>query len=160
MPDAIAVDIAKQLTTLLTATLAPYSVVPERSYADFDLELDDDEIHVDVVVVSTKQTVELGSRGKNRYEVPIDVALRKKFGESDKDPTTGRTIIDKIDEMMLLAQTLSEALIPEELGGLGSLWQSSELISLPLLKHIRELRQFTSIVRVTFVAFNDVHPQS
>jgi hypothetical protein len=157
MADAVAVDIAKQLTAFIAAQPYATAFTPVRSYADFDLRLEDDGvIHCDVVGVSTKQTIDLGSRGQLVSDVPCDIALRKKFTDGDADPATGKPSLAAIDAMMLLAETIATSLVPQRLNGLGGVWKETEILSFPVLKHIREQAQFTSIIRVTFTAYTDV----
>ena len=151
MADAVAVDIAKQVTSMLASAVLSQAFVPERNYADFDLELTDEAVHVDVVAVTTKQTLDLASRGQITREVPIDVALRKRFPQSSQDVSSGRVQVAEIDAMMLLAEEIASLLVPQRLGGaVNAVWQSTELLAMPVVKHIRELRQFTAIIRTTF----------
>src|SRR5215831_14320976 len=118
MPDAVAVDIAKQLTAFIAGQTYSAPFMPVRSYADFDLKLaEDGVIHCDVVAVSTKQTLDMASRGQLVSDVPCDIALRKKFSDADKDPATGRTALASVDAMMLLAEEIASSLVPTRLNG-------------------------------------------
>jgi hypothetical protein len=152
MPDAVSVEIAKDLTTYLAGQSFSISIDPERSYADWDLELkDSDTLHVDVVAVTTEQKHELAARGKARFEVPVDIAIRKRFGTTSQVESTGRINLDEVDELVYLTEEVYDSLIQQRLPtDLASVWLETKIVVSPDRESLRERRQFMSIVRVTF----------
>lgn len=156
MPDAVVVAIAKAVTTeLATATLSR-AIEPLRSYADWAKPLDDElpecgPLLVDVVPVSTKQESELQNSSELRYLVPIDIAVRQRFGTELIDKDTKRIAITEIDALMLLVQEIHELFTPKELTDLpDATWKRSSVLVSPHVRHLRESRQFTGVVRVTY----------
>lgn len=130
-----------------------------RSYADWELELSDaGTLNIDVVAVSTEQKSELLARGaKAKYVIPIDIAVRYRFDPSQQDDDTGRIDLEQIDQLVLLVETLHEQFLPNRLTEFqAGVWIETKILVCPVLKHLRELRQFTGIVRVTFEAAKDL----
>ena len=162
---AAAVDIAEGIKDKIASfDLSEEDYTLERSYADWDLELkdmdgfelsDDEKLRVDVVIHTTQQEAELATRGTVQFNVPLDVAIRRKFGRDKQDETTGRIAVEYIDQLMLFTQEMHLELTKlrmvseEELRGI---WQSTTLLANPVRQHLRELRQFTSIIRILFRA--------
>src|SRR5690349_16354600 len=106
MPDSEAVAIAKEVTAEILAATLSQTFTLERSYADWALELKNaTDLRVDVCLVTTKQEVDAGTRGgRLLYTVPIDVAVRQKFGAELQDDDTGRIPVATVDALMLLVQ--------------------------------------------------------
>jgi hypothetical protein len=154
MSDAAPVTVAKAVTAELAAASLSQEFEPERSYADWDLPLEDsDRLHVDVVIVTTEQKSKLDTRSGLNYLVPIDIAIRKRFSQGQQDDDTGRVNIDDIDALMLLTDEIHRLFIPRRLTTFAeAVWQETKILVAPERKHLRELRQFTGIVRVTFDA--------
>ena len=91
MSNAVVVDVADAVKAMLVAATLSQTIAPERSYADWELSLEDsDVLHVDVVPVTTGQQVDLNTRGTRRYTVPIDIAIRKRFSTTKQNDDTGR----------------------------------------------------------------------
>jgi hypothetical protein len=158
MPDAISVAVAKEVTAMLAAADLSQDFEPERSYADWQLELKSaGTLRVDVVAVTTKQEVELAARGGAKfYTIPVDIAVRQKFGQAAQDEDTGRIEIATVDELVYLVQEIHELFLPNRLENFqAGVWQETKLIANPLHHHLQKLRQFTGIVRVTFKAEKD-----
>lgn len=169
MPDkqAVSVQIAEAVKDRIIAgadALTERDYTVRRSYLEWDLDLvglendtqrADEKLSIDVVANSVSQETELSARRLNRFTVPIDIAARRKFGESDKDRATGRIKIEEIDRyvllveelhLMLTATKLVEANFPYEV------WDNDKggtrILVNPDRDHLRELKQFTGIVRV------------
>lgn len=166
MAEAVAVSIAKAVEVKIRGTKFEQEFVLQRSYADWDLKLenldqlemkDSDKLHVDVVSHSSEQAVEHAARGKLRFTVPIDIAVRRKLGPDDQDSDTGRLKLLAIDELMELTQRMYELFAHQELNGFPEGTQEETTIEVaPFREHLRELRQFTSIVRVVFTTYKTV----
>jgi hypothetical protein len=159
MPAAL-VATAVAATAMLAAASLSQPIVPVRSYAEWDLELkgmdpiadrDADKLFVDVVAHETLQLVELATRGSIKFTVPIDIAVRRKFGQDKRDPGTGRVLVEEVDALMLLTEEIYLAFMPQHLTDFpAGVWQSTDLLGTPVKDHLRTLHQFTGIVRVTF----------
>lgn len=162
MAEAVAVSIAKAVEIRIRGTKFAQEFIVERSYADWDLKLEDldtlemkdsDKLRIDVVNHSTGHAIEQVARGKLKFTVPIDIAIRKKFGPADSGGDTGRINLAAIDELMELTQRIYTLFAHQELNGFPeSTQEETEIMVAPFREHLRELRQFTSIVRVTFAA--------
>lgn len=160
MDDAIPVQVAETVRSMIeaatTVTVNPLSLefTLERSYADWDLALEDaTETRVDVAFVSTKIEAELAARGgRLAYTVPVDVCIRKKFGPEHQCDRTGRLSNSAIDPLVLLTQELFVLFTMRRLANDGSIvWKEDpKLLACPINKHLRELRQFTSLIRLMF----------
>jgi len=163
MPDAIAVSIAKVVESAISSSsLSQKDFTLQRSYAEWDLDLskmdalevgESEKLHVDVVSHTTEQEVELSSRTTMQYMIPIDIAVRKRFGSAHQEQGTGRIAITDIDALILLVQELHVVLTKLRTNGqVKAVWQSSQILAAPVREHLREMRQFTGIIRVIFRA--------
>lgn len=168
MPEkqAIAVQVAEAVKARIIAgadklTQTNYTV--RRSYLEWDLDLkgmesselsDTEMLLIDVVAHSTQQETELSARGKNRFTVPIDIAVRRKFGDNEKDKATGRIKIEEIDRYVLLIEELHLMFTAQSLANdfPYSVWDNDKggtrILANPDRDHLREMKQFTGIVRV------------
>ena len=158
MPDAVVTaEVASAVVAMLEAATLSQRVTPERSYADWESPLEDDEncpqgkLLVDVVANTTGQKCELASRGSYRYTIPIDIAIRKRFATDKQSDDTGRISIDSLDAMALLTQEVHELFQPQRLTDFDSgVWLETKILASPLTKHLVGMRQWTSVVQVTF----------
>jgi len=164
MSDAISVGIAKAVTSLIDAATLSQDFTPERSYAEWELDLskqakdsgwelsDADKLHVDVVAHTTQQDSELSGRGFLRYSVPVQIAIRKKFGQEAQDDDTGRIAIAKIDELIKLTEEIHVLLTEADLDDqYNSKWNDApKIIAAPVKAHLRQISQFTGIIEGTF----------
>lgn len=165
MPESIAVSIAKAVTAQLAAASLSQPIQPERSYADWSQPLereqvsDEERLYVDVVPQSTGLQVGLQTRGSNEHRVAIDIAVRRRFSQDKQDRDTGRVVIDEVDALMLLVQEIHEQFMPVRLTDFeDAAWdpdQGTRILVAPLKRHLYEMKQFTGIVRLTFIASKD-----
>ena len=98
-----------QLADAVTAALAEaeftVQFVPERSYADWTMQLEDtDALHVDVVIVGHEAT-ELDDRGDISYVDAIDIGIRYKFGPEAREPD-GRLRNADVDALVALVEEI------------------------------------------------------
>lgn len=158
MPDAVAVAIAKAVTSELAAATLSQTFTPERSYADWNiiLETDENELHVDVVLVTTEQSSEQAARSAMKFLAPIDIAVRKKFSQADYHEENGRVAIAKVDDLLLLVQEIHVLFTRIRLTSMAAAsWVETKTQVAPIIEHLRD-GQFTAIVRVTFTAFETI----
>jgi len=151
MPDAVLVAAAEAVKTAFNGHV--FSVTPlvaERSYADWDLALEDaGTLRADIVQAGYAK-IEMATRGEIRYEPFVDVGIRKRFGEGDQ-AANGRIDVADIDALVLLVEEVNEFFLGEILSdSRGSAWKACAIRANPVTKHLRELRQFTGILRLTF----------
>lgn len=163
MSQAVSVAIAEEVRKRIRSanTLSERDFTVTRSYLEWDLELkglenaglqEVDKLLIDVVAHTTEQQVELSARDVLRYTVPIDIAIRRKFGEDKKDQETGRIKVEEIDKLVLLTEEVHGLFIPARLTEFPyHVWDNdkggTQIVVNPHREHLRELRQFTSIVR-------------
>lgn len=166
--DAVQVAVAKAVVARLAAAQLSQRFTVERSYADWDMKLEAmdllvlrecDKLRVDAVAHTTQQAAKLSARGKIQYTVPIDIAIRRKFGADKQNEDTGRIEIEEIDGLVLLVQQIHLLFTKERLALDGfnfAVWDEegggTNIVVNPDQKHLREHRQFTGIVRVFFRA--------
>jgi len=167
MPEAVSVTVAKFVTSQITAaTLSQADRTIDRSYADWDLEFKNtdsmalseaDKLRIDIASHTTEQAAELSTRGTLKFTAPIDIAVRRKFGSDTLDSATGRIPVAEIDALVLLTQELHVLLTKLRTSdALAAVWETTQLLSNPITEHLRELRQFTSIIRIGFRADVDL----
>jgi len=158
---AATVTAAKSVLEMLRAAeFSQRGFILERSYADWDhehnksdeLAIDEsDKLRVDVVSHTISQTMDLSSRTSVQFTSPIDIAVRRKFGQDKQDKATGRINVEELDALMLFTQEIYVLLTKKRLkNDLQHVWEGLEIVAAPLRQHLRELHQFTGIVRVTF----------
>ena len=157
MPTAVSDNVADGLAAFFAAGEFSQEIEPIASYLDYALERTGDELlHVDVVATITKQKVELSTNGSYSYTVPIDVVIRKHLGEDKQVDGTGRVARAAVKEMMFLTQQLFEYAMPERLPDFDeAVWQATEILVAPNTKHLRDWKQFSAIVRITYEVEKD-----
>lgn len=100
------------LQTASDAATFVRSFTPERSHSDLMRPLEDDELHVDVVAVkagpirSVMSDRATDGEANLEYTIQVDVGIRKKFGDSETDPSTGRAATNEVDELDLLTEQI------------------------------------------------------
>ena len=160
MPDpAVLIQVADAIAAeLTTAQLGGLFVgleafTPERSYADWENDLEElNGLRVDVVA-ATYESNELDSRGSVAYLCSVDVGVRRWFNRSQTNPDTqGRIKKAEIDRLVLFVQELNEFFLNQGAGRrLATLeravWQDCKIRSTYSRKHLRLHRMFLGIVR-------------
>lgn len=123
--------------------------VAERSYAEWDDTLEDeDELHVDVVAGKHPKS-ELADRGGSiLHEVTVQIVVRQRLR---RRPETKRFQLDGVDRLVLLNQTIFDYFVLHELSTLTTAtWRDSKLVTDYVRKHLRENSQYTGISEVSF----------
>jgi len=164
---AVAVRVAEAVKARIEAgadSLTERDYTVRRSYLEYDLDLnglesaalaDSEKLLIDVVAHSTLQESELTARNVVKFIVPVDIAVRRKFGDADHDRSTGRIKVEEIDRYVLLVEELHLMLTSARLVAVDfpyAVWDNDKggtrIVVNPDRDHLRELRQFTGIVRV------------
>lgn len=160
MPQAIAVSVADELVAMLVTASATFSggeILPVRSYADWELELPEaSDLLIDVAPVTTEQKAELASRSKMGFDVPVDIAVRRRFGQENQDEF-GRVALVEVDALMLLVEEILTAFAMQRMTNFqAASWQETKILVAPIREHLHKHKQFSGIVRLTFRAHKDL----
>ncbi len=156
-------DAAQAVTDALVTALAASSFsqdfAVERSYADWELPLDDadkGELRCDVVPVNNPKT-ELDGRTSLGYTLACDLILRQKLNTPHQDAQTGRITLPTVDDLVGLLLELHEFFCVDRFGNLDDyVWEETEIRAAYIAKHLREHRQFTGICRIGFSTSREV----
>ena len=140
IPPALAVAVADAVTSALNAASLSQSVVAERHYLPvFDLQ-EMQALHVSVVPKG--MTVAQSSRDSASYDVLVDVAVQKKVDPSD---------LAELDALMRLVEEIADLFRFRRLDGEPmAVWVKTEHSFLFAPEHLQQLRQFTSVLTLTF----------
>ena len=151
-------SICVQAADLATAAINAGALVSagefkaERSFAEWDDILPDwDKLHVDVVPVFDPKT-ELEDRETVRYDLSVDIAVRKRLGVDSQNQATGAVLIKAVDDLTSLVESIHDFFLTDRFGEGDITWQSSTIRSLYSRAQLREHRQFLGIVRLEFKA--------
>lgn len=175
MSDAVLVSVAKAITKELDAAFiagtfgAQYREQrAKRSYADWDEALEDlDTLHVDVVPVGPgNPKLVMLTRSAWEYVVSVQIGVRKRFGHTDQDSTTGRILAEEIDALILLLEKIGKYFMPSQTTQTGRrLADMPEAVWMPEVgerergtefqtsfdrEMLRNNRQYIGIVRLTY----------
>lgn len=165
--DARQVAVGKAVAEFIAAADLSQKATVERSYADWDLKLESmdllelqqniDKLRIDVVVHSTLPKPVRISRGSVEFIIPVDIAVRRKFGADLKDDKSGRPRIEEVDKLIGLVEEITllfrrdndrvfEFTIDEDTG------DGVTILANPHPQHLREKQQFTGMVRMYVLA--------
>jgi hypothetical protein len=124
---------------LNTATLSQ-PVQAERLYVpNFDLQ---DMQDLRVTVVPRELHVRGLDRGRNSYEAEIDLAVQKKFKKGDAA---------EIDPLVAFVEEIADLFRLKRLASFpGAIWSRTDHQVLYSQEHWDQLRQFTSLLTLTF----------
>lgn len=160
---AVLVEIAEAVNSELATAFAAstlgagYSaIVPKRSYADWDDELKDmGTLHVDVVPVAYDDS-SLNTHASIGYVNSVDIGIRKRFGTANQQ-SSGELIVADVDALVLLVEQVSEFFTPRRLTAYDSAsWRETKIRATYVREHLRQCRQFTGVIRVSFDATKDL----
>lgn len=159
MTQPVLASIADALVTALNGGTFETPFEAERSYGAWDERLETFEtLQVDVVplTVPNPEDQGLATRGSLKYDYSIDVIVRKRFGAKDQG-ATGQISNAKIDPLVRLTEQILEFVPMRELVDYDeAIWQSSRLRFLAYRKHLREWRQYTGLVRVSYAVLKEL----
>lgn len=150
MAEAVQVEVAEAVRDILAANKFGHSFDPERSYADWDMDLTE-ETGTLVDVVGIVVSSEWITRNQLRYRVAVDIAVRRKFGLAEG--SNGRLDVAEIDKLCALVQDVHEYFCNPDNARLTAYepatWDSTEIRTVPDKEALRR-RQFTGVIRVTY----------
>lgn len=137
---AVISDIADAVVVDLNAGSFSQTFTAQRAYLP-EFELPDME-NLQVTVVPKGVTTLPGSRSRQQHEYTVDIAVQKKLQTADDA---------EIDALMTLAEEVGDHLRFQRLPSFpNAMWLKTENDPVYAQEHIRELRQFTSILTLTF----------
>ena len=138
MPQADIIDVADAIVTELNATSFSQPFTAERGYLPtFDLQEMD---QLKVTVVPKEDDGKLDTRSQSAHDYAIDIGVQKK-------PPTIDTA--DLDPLMLLVQEIADHFLFGKQAAGATLIAPTVRI-LYLQEHLQKLRQFTSVVTLTF----------
>jgi hypothetical protein len=145
------VKVAEAIKDELNAAAAGTFVLAftaERT-CDTEMELaDTGTLHVDVIEAASPMG--LAGRGSVAFSCRVDIGVRKRFGV-DEQTADGRIDLAEVDSLKLLVQQIGMYFVARRLATYNTaVWQSTDVRAIYIPRHLRELRQFTGIVRVEF----------
>ena len=133
-----------------------------RSYGEWDIDLskmdeatlpESEKLRVDVTSYTVDQEIEVLGRSSAQIRIATDVAIRKRFGPNHQEESSGRIAIGDIDALMLFVDEVVALLANHKLNELPAVsWDSTSIIEAPVREHLRELRQFTGVIRTTYLS--------
>ena len=141
------IEIADAVVGELNAALLSQEFIAERAYLAW-LELRDlADLKVIVVPTTVLPATEAGTRAATRHEYGIIVGVQKKLKEvGDAEKT-------EIDGLMLLVEEIAKHLERRPLAACSDAkWLTTENAPVFMPEHIDEMRQFTSLLTVTYRA--------
>lgn len=146
------IDAAKAVLDELNGNAWSESFTAERSYADWDLDLEDFTLHVDVVLAAAAVEIELSDReGSLDYVVPIQVVIRKRFGVDDR--TNGKLNVTEIDSLVQLFDDIFDFFTVDRFSGYPAIiWKETRVITASERRSLRENSQYTGVIELRFDA--------
>lgn len=137
---AIPVDVADAVVAELNAATLSHPVQAERRYVpEYDLK---DMKSLRVTVVPRELTVTSVSRDRLSYDAQVDIAVQQKFTEGDNA---------EIDPLVNLVEEIADRFRLKRLASYpAAIWSRTEHRVLYSPEHWIELRQFTSLLTLTF----------
>ncbi|MEX1016019.1 MAG: hypothetical protein WDZ31_04665 [Phycisphaeraceae bacterium] len=139
---SITIDIADAVVATLNAATFSQPVTAERAYLPrYELsEMQD----LRVTVVPKEMTTTTASRGAASRDLTLDVAVQKKLGA----PAGAQS---EQDALMELSEEVADYLRTTALAGqAGAKWVRTEHTAIYAPEHLEQLRQFTSVVTLTY----------
>lgn len=125
---------------------------PKRGYADWkDEELSELKcLNVDVVPVVHSKS-EHDDRGSTLYACEVDIAVRQKF-DGDDLTSCGRVQTEKIDRLVRFIEEIHEHFCDETALPTfeDAKWVDTKIRMTYSRKHLREMKLFFGVVRVTY----------
>lgn len=137
---SVITDVADSVVTELNAASLSLSFTAKRYYMPrFDLK-DMKDLHVSVVPKGTQITK--NDRIHNIHDISIDIAIQKKFDKGD---------LPEIDPLLQLAEEIADLFRLRRLSSYPAAhWLKTEHSPIYSQEHWDELREFTSVITLTF----------
>lgn len=114
-------------------------------------------IKIDVIVPEEYDDIELITNGAVAKVATFGIVIRRKFASEDNDAYSGEVPTSQVDELIALGEVLALGTTWERLADYpDAAWDASEHSPIYRRDHLRELRQFTGAVALTFRVHADI----
>ena len=159
---SVLIQVADALVDTLNAmTWSGTTYEAQLSFAAaYDEELsggDEEAIQIDVIVPEEFDDVSLDTRGTIKRVATFDIVIRRKFRQQDNDAASGAIDPDQIKELIELGEKLSKAATFARMtDAADAAWTDSDHNPIYRRDHLRQLRQFTGVVAITFEIESDL----
>lgn len=145
-------NVADAVVSALKGQTFARTIDPQRNWGTKDTEISTlKTLRCDVVPVRHSEA-DAQTRGHLTYQTEVDVVLRYKFAQDQQDECGNIPNAD-VDPLILLTEEIHEYLVHKTLDDdaeQGPYWRSVRLLWCPYKMDLRDRRQFTSLIRVTF----------
>jgi hypothetical protein len=133
-------QVAEAVTSELTAATFSQPLTAVRHYLPrFELP-DMQALHVSVV--PRELTVQASARGLTQYDVSVDVAVQRRVPQQQ---------VADLDPLLALSEEIGEHFRGKRLDSFpAAVWIKTEYRPIYAAEHLEQLRQFTSVVTLTF----------
>jgi hypothetical protein len=158
VPILVADAITTEINSESVAIGLPTGITARRSYADWDENFEGlRTTAIDVVFAAANSSmgslVELESAGWLRYRPMVDIAIRKRFEQADRD-TDGRLLNASVDPCVTLLQSIHEHFVARRNSVVLDDLSEASWIEGNVMSWVnqRKLRQgmFEGVVRIKF----------
>lgn len=152
MPSAVLVQVAEAVAAELREhDFGVTFDAIERNWADFEVELEElNTLRCDVVGVLPE--VDFDTRESLNYVCPVDIVIRKRFGQADQTDC-GRIEIAEIDRLVLLVEQINELFCDPDGKRLATFdsatWKATDIRACASRDHLKK-RMFLGVIRVTY----------
>ena len=133
------IQVADAVTAELNGHIFSFPFTAIRLYQPVYALQDMKALHVSVVPRGVVSSVL--DRSRAQHDIQVDIAVQKKYAS---DAT------EALDPLMELVQQIADYFQMRPLAEIGAVWVRSENKPIYAPEHMQELRQFTSILTVTY----------
>ena len=130
-------DIAEAVTDELNGGSFSMAFTAERKAVPMAKLSEMDSLHVTVVPREVESAAL--DRTRDSHDVKVDVAIQKRVASLENDA---------VDPLMALVQEIADFLNRRNVG--GALWKKTENKPVYSPEHLREMKQFTSVLTLTY----------
>lgn len=156
MPEHHIIAIPKAIVADINDQDFGFEFVARRSYANWRDKLEEqDTLHVDVVPVNKFDPV-LHDRSEIMSLLSVDIVVRKRFGSSEVE-SDGNIATAEVDALVQLTTDIGEHYVADRVPDVDdAVWRETKVMAAYVPSHLRELRQYTGHVRITFEAYSAI----
>ena len=159
---SVLIDVGEALVDTLNAIdWSGTDFTARLSFASVDDEeltdADDEAVQVDVIVPEEFDDVTLDTKATVVRQATFDVVIRRKFRTQDNDAATGQVDLEQVKELIELGeQLILAATFARMSGATNAAWIAADHNPIYRRDHLRQLRQFTGVVAITFEIESDL----
>ena len=109
-----------------------------------------------VLVVGGGNSAGQGALFLARYAREVDIVIRQRLAEHQQE-ADGSLVLPEIDDLIYLVEEMAEHFVVDRFSQFESVvWQRTQILAAYKPSHLRQHRQFTGIIRLTFSATTDL----